>query len=330
MTTRNDPCPCGSGKRFKHCHGSHAATRDAEVEVTDEVLVAALKRADDEGIRLGEEPPARSLQNIRRALREFGYESFVLMGQDTPKIVERAQKINDLLFLPKDLKAGGLHLGAFLFRDMFCRLYAPIAFGTAFIDFWQMLDLSDFQKHWLAEDEMSLARFRDQAADVLDFAYGSLEFGHGRQIDPRGTDLIWRAHVQLEAASATATAAFDYRGTVQSSLLGTELALKAGLAASGVSDLEMSRKSKIGHSLEAAATRLADFCPNFDLDRVIRVVGTFPNLVASRYNLPAPTRKETGEILMGAQYVASEVTRQFSDRNGRLENPQNGMRQYPA
>ena len=21
---RNDPCPCGSGKRFKHCHGMHA------------------------------------------------------------------------------------------------------------------------------------------------------------------------------------------------------------------------------------------------------------------------------------------------------------------
>src|SRR5690242_21853912 len=21
MTGRNDPCPCGSGKRFKHCHG---------------------------------------------------------------------------------------------------------------------------------------------------------------------------------------------------------------------------------------------------------------------------------------------------------------------
>jgi hypothetical protein len=22
---RNDPCPCGSGKKTKHCHGSHAA-----------------------------------------------------------------------------------------------------------------------------------------------------------------------------------------------------------------------------------------------------------------------------------------------------------------
>ena len=22
---RNDPCPCGSGKKFKHCHGSAGA-----------------------------------------------------------------------------------------------------------------------------------------------------------------------------------------------------------------------------------------------------------------------------------------------------------------
>ncbi|WP_421952362.1 SEC-C metal-binding domain-containing protein [Pelagibacterium sp.] len=21
-TRRNDPCPCGSGKKFKHCHGA--------------------------------------------------------------------------------------------------------------------------------------------------------------------------------------------------------------------------------------------------------------------------------------------------------------------
>ena len=22
--SRNDPCPCGSGKRYKHCHGAYA------------------------------------------------------------------------------------------------------------------------------------------------------------------------------------------------------------------------------------------------------------------------------------------------------------------
>ena len=24
---RNDPCPCGSGRKFKHCHGLHSDER---------------------------------------------------------------------------------------------------------------------------------------------------------------------------------------------------------------------------------------------------------------------------------------------------------------
>src|SRR5690606_15829484 len=135
----------------------------------------------------------------------------------------------------------------FLFRDMFCRLYAPIAFGTSHIDYWKMLDLSDLQKRWLVNSQESLDRFTDQAADILDFGYGSSEFGHARQLDPRGKDLIWRAHTQLEAAAATATSAYDYRGTIQSALLGTELALKAGLACVGVPDPEL-RSKKLGHN----------------------------------------------------------------------------------
>lgn len=329
MISRNDPCVCGSGKRFKHCHG--AATTESQIQdgVTDEALIEALKRADDEGIRLGQEPPARSLDNIGRALREFGYESFVLMGRGTPPLVERAHKLNDMLFVPNELRVGGVHLGVFMFRDMFCRLYAPLAYGRCRIDFWQMLDLSDFQKRWLADDPEALARFIDQAIDVLDFGYGWQEFGHGRTIDSRGKDLIWRAHVQLEAASATATTAYDFRGTIHSALLGTELALKAGLAAEGVDNTEL-RSKKIGHNLEAAAIKLAKLCTGFDLDRVIRVVRMFPDFIGSRYELPAPNRVETGSVLMGAQYVASEVTRQFSDRDCRRDDAGGRPRQYPS
>ncbi len=329
MTSRNHPCFCGSGKRSKHCHGALAAANDPDALVTDRELTEALKSADSEGLRLGEGPAARSLLNIGRALRTFGYESFVLMGRGAPPIVERAHKLNDMLFVPKELQTGGMHLGAFLFRDMFCRLYAPVALGQGHIDFWPMLDLSDFQKQWLAENPDDLARFADQAADILDFGYGSQEFGHQRTIDPRGRDLIWRAHVQLEAAAATATSAYDFRGTIQSALLGTELSLKAGLAALGVSDAELKSK-RIGHNLEAAATRLGALNASFDTDRVARVVRTFPDFVASRYDLPAPGRIETGHILMGAQYIASEVTRQFSDRDCRKENGELGVRQYPA
>lgn len=330
MTRRNQLCACGSGKRFKHCHGTLASSGDAHNGITDKMLIEALKRADSDGIREGKEPPARSMDNIAIALKEFGFESFVLMGHGTLPIVERAHKLNDMLFVPKELQTGGMHLGAFMFRDMFCRLYAPLAYGTCKIDFWQMLDLSDFQKRWLTESPDDMARFADQAADILDFGYGWQDFGYRRTIDPRGRDLIWRAHVQLEAAAATATSAYDFRGTIQSALLGTELALKAGLAALRVPDTESRDSKKIGHSLEAAANRLGLLCNEFDVDRVLRVVEMFPDFVASRYTAPAPSRVETGTILMGAQYVASEVTRQFSDRNGRKSNPEFGERRYPA
>lgn len=329
--SRNQLCYCGSGKRFKHCHGTSDVPRDASGEfVTDRMLLDALKRADSEGMALGEEPSYRSIENISRALKKFGYESFIIMGAGTPPIVERAQKLNNLLFMPNELQAGGMHLGVFMFRDMFCRLYAPIAFGECSIKFLEMVDLSEFQKRWLMESPDDFARFVDQSADVLDFGYGWGEFGDGREIDPRGRDLIWRAHVQLEAAAATATAAFDFRGTIQSALLGTELALKAGLAACGVSDDELKDPKKIGHNLENAAIRLGGLCKEFDVGRVLRVLKNFPNFVESRYKIPAPSRIETGHILMGAQYIASEVTRQFSDRNVRKENPNFGERFYPV
>jgi hypothetical protein len=225
MASRNDPCSCGSGKRYKHCHGAFATLDETDDGVTDQALIAALKRADDEGVRLGEGPSTRSFQNISRALREFGYHSFVLMGRWAPAIVKRAHIFNDKSFVPKDLQSGANHSGAFLFRDMFCQLYSPIIFGTCQIDFSQMIDLSDFQKQWLAEDPDHLARFVDQASDILDFGLGWDEFGHSRTIDPRGCDLIWRAHVQLEAAAATAISSGDSQGTIQSALLGTELAL---------------------------------------------------------------------------------------------------------
>ncbi|MGC1816159.1 MAG: SEC-C metal-binding domain-containing protein [Casimicrobiaceae bacterium] len=40
---RNDPCPCGSGKRYKHCHGSvePAAPRALHLEALDLLWNAA-------------------------------------------------------------------------------------------------------------------------------------------------------------------------------------------------------------------------------------------------------------------------------------------------
>jgi hypothetical protein len=180
----------------------------------------------------------------------------------------------------------------------------------------------------MSTDSEAMARFEDQALDLFDFGYGCMEFGHTRPVPDQSKRLIYRAHVQLEAAAATATSAYDYRGTLQSALLGTELALKAGLACHGYSDDDL--RKKIGHDLAKGAIALGGYEPNFDADRVKNAVQAFPNFAQSRYAGPQPDRREMGHILMKAQYVASEVTRTFTDRNLRASQPGAPLRAYPS
>jgi hypothetical protein len=161
----------------------------------------------------------------------------------------------------------------------------------------------------------------------MDSGWGFLEFGYTRSVDERSKELIYRAHVQLEAAAATATGAYDFRGTLQNALLGAELAIKAGLASHGFDDDSLRRE--FGHDLVKAAAALDKVEVMFDGHRVVHAVRSFPNLVKSRYGGPSPGRVETGEIVMKAQYVASEITRAFTDRNFRQANNMRRPRAYP-
>jgi hypothetical protein len=214
-----------------------------------------------------------------------------------------------------------------MFRDLFARFDVPLIFGEPNIDILELVDLTEYQKGWLASDSVQSARFQDQGLDLLDFGYGMSEFGHGRSLPPLSRDLIFRSHIHLESAAATASGPFDFRGTIQSALLGSELALKAGLAAHGIS--EQGLKRGFGHDQKKAAAKLAQLEGSFDGDRVGRVVAAYPDFVATRYAGPQPSRSEVGHVLMGAQYVASEVTRRFSDRDMRKSNPGAPPRSYP-
>lgn len=328
MQRRNEACYCGSGKRFKHCHGADVPTNSNGDEVpTDEVLLATLKSIDEKNRLERMEPSARNLLNVGEALAKLGYNGEVVMGSGASPLVQRTQKLNDMLFVPKELRSGAVHVGAYLFKDMFTQLHAPIIFGAPRLDFWQMIDLNDVQKIWLSESQTDANRFIDQAIDILDLGYGCMEFGHGRDIDKRANNLIWRARTQLEASAVTAVRAYDFGGSVQSALLGTELALKAGLAAHGVNDSDL---QAIGHNLGKLATRLAEFEADFDIDRVNHTIKKFPSYVLSRYQGANPDRETIGHIIMGAQYVGAEVTRRFSDRNLRLQDEQIQHRSYPT
>lgn len=265
--------------------------------------------------------------NVLRMLERLGVDGVILVGSGAPPIVQRVHAANDRLFRTRDKKEGGVHLGFFMFRDLFSQLYVPIAFGSLKIDFVALLDLSDDQKRWLYSDREAWQRFEDQALDLFDFGYGFMEFGQSRPVGERAQELIYRSHVHLEAAAATATSAFDFRGTLQSALLGAELALKAGLAAHGVDDAHL--RKVFGHNLEKAARALAEFEPRFEVERVIRAMSSFPDFAQSRYTDPQLSRIETGHIVMKAQYIASEVTRCFTDRNLRRNEPAARARSYP-
>lgn len=322
--SRNKDCPCGSRQRYKHCCG---AISDAWVKPTSSELETLAIEADDEGLRLGEEPSQRAFKNVLRVLTKLGIEGVPMMGEHSPQIVKRIHQSNDRLFRPIDQRDGGIHLGFFMFRDLFCRLYVPIIFGSPYVDHWKLLDLSDDQKKWMATDGEAMATFDDQVLDLFDFGYGFMEFGHTRAVTKQSKELLYRAHVQLEAAAATATSAYDYRGTLQNALLGAELALKAGLSCVGYNENDL--RNKFGHDLSKAAHALAECEAAFDLDRVVRAVETFPHFAQSRYGGAQPDRREMGHILMKAQFIASEVTRLFTDRNMRANNPSPPQRRYP-
>jgi len=300
---------------------------DSHAHITDTELRQAVHAADDEGLAKGEAPKARAFQNVVRALKHLNIEGVIVAGRGKPPIVSRIQRANDALFRKQDQAVGGVHLGAVMFRDLFARFDVPVIFGAPHIDPFEFVDLTEYQNGWLASDPKQLNQFLDQALDLLDFGYGMSEFGQGRSLPPLASDLIYRSHIYLEAAAATATGAFDFRGTMQSALLGSELALKAGLAAHGTPEDELRQKYR--HDQRKATRKLGNLEADFDSDRVERVVAGFPDYVATRYAGSQPTRQQVGYVLIGAQYVASEVTRRFSGRDIRKDAGSTHARTYP-
>lgn len=51
MVGRNDPCPCGSGKKYKKCHGKEN-TMDLQ-EVVETELAIISRRFIDEACKVG-------------------------------------------------------------------------------------------------------------------------------------------------------------------------------------------------------------------------------------------------------------------------------------
>src|ERR1041385_2736943 len=296
-------------------------------DVSDDELFKLVVEADDEALGEGAPPKGRGILTIQKVMKRLGYQGYVLAGRGTPAIVHKIKAMHSSLYRPADLGMGGIHGGIFMFRDVFCRIYIPVMYGTVGLDPFTLTDMSQQQLRWLGSRPGDMHAFIDQFVDIFDFAGGIAPLGDFKTPPQEALELFWLAAFQLQAAAAILSVAFDFRGAIQSALIGAELALKAGLAAQGID--EAGRK-KHGHNLQSAALAFATAHSGFDINLVEQTLSTMPAYVKNRYSPTQPNRQQTGHIVMGAQYVAAEVMRQLTLLSARTTMPEFAQRIYPS
>ena len=236
------------------------------------------------------------------------------LGRNTHPIFGRVCEIYRLLYRKKDIKNDGFFSGIFMIRDVFGKIEIPIIFGKVGINPYEFVDFNENQIRWLDQSEEHKF-FIDQFADLFDSGYGLMELRDQKSI-PDLTLTYWdKARYQLEAAVATLTGTGFFDGALQSAHLVAELTMKGALLTLGASESDL--KSKFKHNLTKIAEELNKNLPDFEGHRVLATVKNFPDYVQYRYATEKYERKETGHVVMGAQYIMSEVIRQFSDRRFR-------------
>ncbi|WP_314952085.1 hypothetical protein [Bradyrhizobium cosmicum] len=295
-------------------------------EMPKEQLRDLVIAADDEALEEGKAPNQRSLRVISKLMSKLGYSGYVMFGSGAHPMVGQILSVHASLYRPNDLGMGGVHGGIFMFRDVFARIYIPHGYGAARIEPFALTDLNASQIGWLVTRPNDLQSFYDQFEDITDFAGGIGGYADYKRPPEAALKLFWLAAFQLQAAAAALSVAFDFRGAIQSALIGAELSLKGGLVAAGATEAECIRH---GHKLDSAARHFAKQYAAFDLDRVLRVTAKLPPYVGNRYSPSQPGRIETGHIAMGCQFIAGEVMRQITGYTIRSAMAEPQPRVYP-
>jgi hypothetical protein len=329
---RNAQCTCGSGKRFKECHGrvSEGGVWAGLTKREHELLPTVLA-VDEEGLEAGRGPAQRAFDTAMKATeRLYPGRVIIMTGQGAGTETDEIHDLIGKLYRPRDIGVGGLHVGVFMFRDIFARIEVPLSFGHNGFSPLRATDLNDTQKAWIQSRPQDFEGLCDQFIDLFDFGYGLEELGHTRLISDDSQLMMQLASFQLQAAASTLLTAFDRRGAVQAALLATEMALKGGLIANGLTIDELRDSKKFGHHHHKLAAALAALEPGLDRQRVETTIAKFPAFVPNRYSSDQPTRIEAGHIVMGAQYIAAEVMRQLTDRDLRATGGAPTERVYPS
>lgn len=293
---------------------------------SDEQLLFLVGQIDTKLFKSGMELKQRYWEVPRAVMIELGYHSYVIAGLAKPTILERIEKIFSSIYRKQDLATGG-HIGVFMFRDIFARIGVPQGYGMMSINPFDHVELTDMQKRILGTEPEETAKYLDQFVDVADIQYGSSELKKPFSEMELVERYIGKSRLHLHAA-AIVTGGYDFRGTVESALLATELALKSAVATQGLTELAI--KQKYGHNRKALIADVEAAWPKFDAGRVRRVVEEWPEYGSNRYSKDEPKRLKVGQIIMGAQYIAAEVVRQLSDRDFRAAFNPSLVRTYPA
>ncbi|WP_155931538.1 hypothetical protein [Methylopila sp. 73B] len=252
-----------------------------------------------------------------------------LAGQDGPPIYERIYALYKSFYGKKAFASGG-HIGVYLFRDVYVRISVPHMYGEQAFDPLDAVDFTDLQRMVVQSSLSQAERCIDQVLDVLDIQYGS----HIIKNPYKGIELVDRyidySRLHLHAAAAILTGGYDGRGAVQSALLSTELALKAAGAALGLTDDQLRERKQFGHDTLKLCNFIAGKIHTFDVERVKAVVDRQPKYVLNRYEASQPSPQVTGHVVMGAQYILSEVVRSLCEWDIRSQGVVKFSRKYPA
>lgn len=295
-------------------------------KVDDERLLYLVGTTDKELFDAGRDIKQRYWEVPLAVMKKLGFTHFVVAGDDCPEILERIRSSFVSIYRKQDIAIGG-HIGVFMYRDIFARIGVPFISGQAIMNPFEFVELTPIQLRMIQAENDQMETYLDQFFDVADIQYGTQEIKVPFASMELVVRLIGLSRLQLHSASAVLTGGYDYRGAVQAALLATELALKAGAAANGASEQEL--KYRFAHNNIDTVGFVGASWHSFDLARVKRVLDAQPSYVLNRYSASQPDRREVGHLVMGAQYVASEVIRQISHRDFRSTVTPRPIRRYP-
>ncbi len=273
---------------------------------SDDQLWGLILALEDELCAKGMAPKNRHFELPARAMERLGYRSFVLSGSGAPPLLRRIEGMHATLYRRKDVAAGGVHGGAFMFRGIATNVHVPIAYGTVAIEPFSLCDLAARQIDWLRSSAGQEQAYLVNFCNLFDFA-ASLHPMGGYGVAPKpALPLLQLSALQTQGAAATLCAAFDERGAVQSALIAAELAMKAALAGAGANEDDL---KALGHDFSKMARAVGEAYEEFGLEAVMEDVGNLPELVPNRYSPKQPGRDETGLIVMSSQAIAGAVAR---------------------